>query len=73
MDEKGNVINAKNCNIDATLDEISKELKPNETLILDVGDRCHDQTDVIYDTLVMRGYSVKKIVKKGRNLIIINF
>lgn len=65
------IINAENLNIDSTLDEISRELKGNDTLILDIGNNYFDQTDTIYDTLVMRGYEVKKSFKNGRNQIIV--
>lgn len=67
------IINAEgiNNNIDLTLDEISKELKDNETLILDVGNNYFNQTDVIYDKLVTMGYDVRKSFKNGRNQIII--
>lgn len=66
------VLNAESLNIDATLEEISRELKPGETLILDIGNNYFNQTDVIYDTLIMRGYGVKKSFKNGRNQIIVN-
>jgi hypothetical protein len=72
QEEKENIINAENLNIDSTLAEISKELKADETLILDVGNNYFDQTDVIYDTLVLRGYDVKKTCKNGRNQIIVS-
>lgn len=67
------IINAEgvNNNIDLTLDEISKELKDNETLILDVGNNYFNQTDVIYDKLVTMGYDVRKSFKNGRNQVII--
>lgn len=66
-----NVLNAESLNIDSTLDEISRQLGSNETLILDVGNNYFNQTDKIYDTLVMRGYDVKKSFKNGRNQIIV--
>lgn len=69
MDEK--IVNAENLNIDSTLDEISKGLKSGETLVLDVGNNYFEQTDVIYDTLVMRGYDVRKTFRNGRNQIIV--
>ncbi|AUS94996.1 hypothetical protein CDQ84_12970 [Clostridium thermosuccinogenes] len=65
------IINAENLNIDATLEDISKNLGRGETLILDVGNNYFNQTDRIYDTLVTRGYDVKKSFKNGRNQIII--
>ncbi len=71
MDEK--IINAEPVNnIDSTLEEISRELKSGETLVLDVGNNYFEQTDVIYDTLVMQGYNVKKSFRNGRNQIIVN-
>ena len=66
------LINAENINIDTTLEQISREIKPGETLILDIGNNYYDQTDQIYDTLVMRGYDVKKTVRNGRNQIIVS-
>jgi hypothetical protein len=65
-------INAENLNIDTTLNEISHELKPGETLVLDIGNNYFHQTDEIYDTLVMRGYEVRKSFRNGRNQIIVN-
>jgi hypothetical protein len=72
VDENDKLINAECENIDSTLEQISKELKFNETLILDIEDNCCSQSDTIYDTLVMRGYDVKKSFKKGRNQIVVN-
>lgn len=66
------ILNAENLNIDSTLDEISRYLGTNETLILDVGNNYFNQTDKIYDTLIMRGYDVRKSFKNGRNQIIVN-
>lgn len=68
-DEK--IINAESINIDSTLEQISKELKSNETLILDIGNNYFNQTDAIYDTLVLRGYDVKKSFRNGRNQVIV--
>ena len=65
-------INAENLNIDTTLNEISHELKPGETLVLDIGNNYFHQTDEIYDTLVMREYEVRKTFRNGRNQIIVN-
>jgi hypothetical protein len=70
--EEGKIVNAESLNIDSTLEKISNELKSGETLILDVGNNYFHQTDVIYDTLVLRGYSVKKSFINGRNQIIVN-
>jgi len=71
-DKKEKVLNAESLNIDSTLEEISKHLGTNETLILDVGNNYFNQTDKIYDTLIMRGYDVRKSFKNGRNQIIVN-
>lgn len=71
-DDNDRIINAESLNIDATLEEISKQLRRGETLILDVGNNYFNQTDAIYDTLVMRGYDVKKSFKNGRNQIIVH-
>lgn len=65
-------INAENLNIDTTLSEISLELRPGETLVLDIGNNYFHQADEIYDTLVMRGYEVRKSFRNGRNQIIVN-
>jgi len=71
-EKKEKVLNAESLNIDSTLEEISKHLGTNETLILDVGNNYFNQTDKIYDTLIMRGYDVRKSFKNGRNQIIVN-
>jgi tRNA splicing endonuclease len=74
-DENANgekVMNAESLNIDTTLNEISQELKPGETLVLDIGNNYFHQTDEIYDTLVMRGYEVRKSFKNGRNQIVVS-
>jgi 6-phosphogluconate dehydrogenase len=72
MSNEENVINAESIvNIDMTLDQISKELEKNDTLILDIGNNYFNQTDTIYDKLVTRGYNVKKSFRNGRNQIII--
>lgn len=71
MDENENIVNAESLNIDNTLQEVSQKLQYGETLVLDVGNNYFEQTDVIYDTLVMRGYDVKKSFKNGRNQIIV--
>lgn len=65
-------MNAESLNIDTTLNEISHELKPGETLVLDIGNNYFHQADEIYDTLVMRGYEVRKSFRNGRNQIIVN-
>jgi hypothetical protein len=65
-------IYAENLQTEATLNEISKNLKPGETLILDIGNNYFNQADEIYDTLVMRGYDVKKSVNNGRNQILVS-
>ncbi|MGB4648670.1 MAG: hypothetical protein WBH87_05170 [Acetivibrionales bacterium] len=69
---EGKVMNAESLQIDATLCEISKELRPGETLILDIGNNYFEQTDEIYDTLVMRGYDVRKSFRNGRNQIVVS-
>ncbi len=66
------IINAESLQIDTTLNEISKELRPGETLILDIGNNYFEQTDEIYDTLVMRGYDVRKSFRNGRNQIMVS-
>jgi len=58
--------------LDSTLEELSMQLKVNETLILDIEDDSQNQTDVIYDTLVLKGYSVIRNFIKGKSVIIIN-
>lgn len=69
---EGKVMNAESLQIDATLSAISKELRPGETLILDIGNNYFEQTDEIYDTLVMRGYDVRKSFRNGRNQIVVS-
>lgn len=73
MDNNGDdrVVNAESLNFDSTLGDLSRELKPGETLILDIGNNYFHQADEIYDTLVMRGYEVRKSFKNGRNQIIV--
>lgn len=58
-------------NTDATLDEISEELKPGETLVFDVSGCDVRQTDAIYDNLVMKGYDVKMSSKNGKDQVIV--
>ncbi|MCX7710012.1 MAG: hypothetical protein N2484_09190 [Clostridia bacterium] len=72
MEHHEKIVNAENLNIDSTLESISSELQAGETLILDIGNNYFDQTDEIYDTLVMKGYDVKKSFRNGRNQIIVN-
>lgn len=71
MGDNEKIINAENLNIDLTLNEISKELNFNNTLILDIGNNYFNQTDKIYDTLVLKGFNVRKSFKDGRNQIVI--
>jgi 6-phosphogluconate dehydrogenase len=71
MSNEEKIINAESLNIDSTLDEIAKELSKNDVLILDVGNNQFNQTDAIYDSLVMRGYDVHKSFKNGRNQVIV--
>lgn len=71
-ERKEKIINAEALNIDATLQQISDQLKENETLILDIGNNFYNQADAIYDSLIVKGYSVKKSFKNGRNQIIVN-
>jgi len=71
MKNEEKIINAENLNIDSTLEEITKEIKPGQTLILDVGNNYFNQTDAIYDALVVKGYNVTKSFKNGRDQIII--
>ncbi|HPD00619.1 MAG TPA: hypothetical protein PLA01_04630 [Acetivibrio sp.] len=73
MDQnKNDVINGESLNIDATLEKLSRELKADETLILDIGNNVLGQTDTIYDTLVTKGYDVRKSFKNGRNQILVS-
>jgi len=73
MDSEEKIINAESMNIESTLEDISRELKPGETLTLDIGNNYFNQADSLYDLLVMRGYGVKKSFKNGRNQIIVNY
>ncbi|KNY28606.1 hypothetical protein Bccel_3880 [Pseudobacteroides cellulosolvens ATCC 35603 = DSM 2933] len=61
-----------NMDLDSTLEELSKGLKADETLVLDIEDDSQNQTDVIYDTLVLKGYSVIRNFIKGKSIIIVN-
>lgn len=71
-DNNEKIVNAESLNIDSTLNEISNSLKTGETLILDIGNNYFNQADVIYDTLVMRGYDVHKSFRNGRNQITVS-
>jgi hypothetical protein len=71
MDNEEKIVNAESQNIDNTLENISKELELGETLILDIGNNYFNQTDEIYDTLIMRGYDVRKSFLNGRNQIVV--
>jgi hypothetical protein len=71
LDQDLKIINAENLNIESTLEDVSKELKLGETLILDIGNNYFHQTDEIYDSLILKGYAVKKSFKNGRNQIIV--
>lgn len=66
------VINAETLNIDSTLDQLSKDMHPGETLILDIGNNYYHQADEIFDTLVMKGYDVRKTFRNGRNQILVH-
>jgi predicted acyl esterase len=74
MDHHEKIINAEgvNTSVETTLEDISRELRPGETLVLDIGNNYFSQTDQIYDTLVMRGYDVKKSFRNGRNQILVH-
>lgn len=72
MNDDEKIVNAENLNIDSTLESISKELGLGETLVLDIGNNYFHQTDEIYDTLVLRGYNVRKSFRNGRNQIIVS-
>lgn len=66
------VINTESINnIDLSMEEISKQLENNDTLVLDVGNNYFNQTDDIYDKLITMGYDVRKSFKNGRNQIIV--
>lgn len=71
MDNDMKIMNGESLNTDATLDELSRELKPGETMVIDIGNNYFHQTDEIYDTLVMRGFEVKKSFRNGRNQIMV--
>jgi len=66
------VISAENLQSDTTLYDISKDLKPGETLILDIGNSHLEQTDEINDTLIMRGYDVRKSFRNGKQQIYVS-
>lgn len=69
-DEK--IVNAENLNFEASLNDISKELRPGETLVLDIGNNYFHQADEIFDTLVLQGFDVKKSFRNGRNQVIVS-
>lgn len=71
MEENNNEIMV-NMDLDSTLEELSRGLKADETLVLDIEDDSQNQTDVIYDTLVLKGYSVIRNFIKGKSIIIVN-
>lgn len=71
MEEREKTVNAENLNLDATLEEVSRELKPGETLVLDIGNNYFQQTDKIFDSLVMKGLHVTKAFRNGRNQILV--
>jgi hypothetical protein len=61
-----------NMDIDSTLEELSRGLRADETLVLDIEDDSENQTDVIYDTLVLKGFSVIRNLIKGKSIIIVS-
>lgn len=69
--EHEKTINAETLNIDATLQDITSQLRDVDVLILDVGNNFYNQTDAIYDNLVTRGFDVKKSFKNGRNQVVV--
>ena len=70
--QEDKVVNAENLNFEASLNDISRELRPGETLILDIGNNYFHQADEIFDTLVLQGFDVKKSFKNGRNQVIVS-
>ena len=70
QDEK--TVNAENLNFETSLNDISRELGPGETLILDIGNNYFHQADEIFDTLVMQGFDVRKSFKNGRNQVVVS-
>jgi len=70
QDEK--TVNAENLNFEASLNDISRDLGPGETLILDIGNNYFHQADEIFDTLVMQGFDVRKSFKNGRNQVVVS-
>ena len=69
-DEK--TVNAENLNFEASLNDVSKDLRHGETLILDIGNNYFHQADEIFDTLVMQGFDVRKSFKNGRNQVVVS-
>lgn len=72
MDNNNNDPAIGNMDIDSTLEELSRGLRADETLVLDLEHDNQNQTDVIYDTLVLKGFSVIRDFIKGKSIIIIN-
>lgn len=65
------IINGESLNFDMTLEQLSNEIKPGETLILDVGNNYFNQNDELYNSLVLKGYEVRKTFRNGRNQLIV--
>ncbi|NLL04799.1 MAG: hypothetical protein GX270_03220 [Clostridiaceae bacterium] len=72
MNNKTEIINAENLNIDSTLEKLYTELNSNDSFILDIGNNYFHQTDRIYEELTMKGYDVRKSFKNGRNQILVS-
>ncbi len=65
-------VNAEKVDFEASLQDISRELRPGETLILDIGNNYFHQADEIFDTLVLQGFDVRKSFKNGRNQVVVS-
>jgi hypothetical protein len=71
MNEQNIAADSGNTEVDSTLDEISRNLHMNETLVLNMENNNLEQTDRIYDALVMRGFDVKKTSSGRKTQIIV--
>lgn len=58
--------------VDSSLKDIILELRQGETIVFDVGDNEPGDSDEIFDTLVMKGFNVKKTFLNGRHSVIVS-
>jgi hypothetical protein len=73
MDFQNNIVNSEMLNEDNAIDIVESQLKPGETLVLDIGNNYFNQTDKLYDLLFTSGYYVRKSFVNGRNQLVVSF